>query len=252
MLCSMPKLFIDLLQVTCIYATGEAFASGAWDEETRTYERDLVLCTMSNPAYQGAYCVLSLLPFYIRFMQCARELYEYAPWYSQRKRTNGWRKQLLNMLKYLTQMSVIAISLSSGTWNSLWVVASVVSTLYAFTWDVLVDWGLGPQPVRRATRILIGEPKLNYPHSADTTGATYWIRSVRALPDSWYVGGVLLDMTSRLGWAIYISPGQKVVQQNTSLALGAVELIRRALWGLFRLEWEQVQTLIVTEPSGSQ
>ena len=43
------------------------------------------------------------------------------------------------------------------------------------------------------------------------SAATYWLRSVRALPDSWYVVGIALDLLLRLGWAIYISPGQQVV-----------------------------------------
>jgi hypothetical protein len=42
-----------------------------------------------------------------------------------------------------------------------------------------------------------------------------------------------------MSWAIYISPGQKVVQQHVILVLGCVELLRRAQWALLRLEWEQ-------------
>lgn len=43
---------------------------------------------------------------------------------------------------------------------------------------------------------------------------------------------------ARLGWAVYISPGQQVVQQHVILLLGCVELLRRAQWAAFRLEWE--------------
>lgn len=45
---------------------------------------------------------------------------------------------------------------------------------------------------------------------------------------------------ARLGWAVYISPGQQVVQQHTILLLGCVELMRRAQWAAIRLEWEQL------------
>ena len=204
-LCSMPKLAADLLQVSCIYATGEAFAAGEWDAVRLKFEHEPTVCNMSNPAYSAAFSVLSLLPFYIRFMQCARALFDH---FSEGKQSAAWRKQALNMLKYTSQMFVIAVSLCSGTWNGLWLCASIFSTLFSFAWDVLVDWGLGPQPVRRLTRRLIGEPKLNYPHLADPSSATYWIRSVRALPTAWYVGGVTVDLTFRLGWAIYISPGR--------------------------------------------
>jgi len=99
---------------------------------------------------------------------------------------------------------------------------------------------LGPQPLRRAVRELIGEPsyhsKQNRLDSAD-----FWLRPVRALPEHWYVVGISLDLSSRLSWAIYISPGQTVVQAHVTLLLGAIELARRAMWGLFRLEWEQIR-----------
>ena len=38
---SMPKVFIDLLYAGCIYATGEAWASGAWDPARGAFEHDL-------------------------------------------------------------------------------------------------------------------------------------------------------------------------------------------------------------------
>ena len=37
---------------------------------------------------------------------------------------------------------------------------------------------------------------------------------------------------------VYISPGQQVVQQHWILLLGCVELLRRAQWAAFRLEWQ--------------
>ena len=44
---------------------------------------------------------------------------------------------------------------------------------------------------------------------------------------------------ARLTWALYISPGQQVVQQHIILLLGCLELLRRAQWALLRMEWEQ-------------
>ena len=72
-------------------------------------------------------------------------------------------------------------------------------------------------------------------------GAAYWLRSVRALPDEWYAFGIIFDLVARLSWAVYISPGQTVVEANVTLLLGTIELLRRASWGLFRLEWEQIR-----------
>ena len=66
------------------------------------------------------------------------------------------------------------------------------------------------------------------------------LRPVRVFPDSVYVTAIALNCVARLGWAIYISPGQRIVAQNTTLVLGAVELYRRAQWALLRVEWEQI------------
>jgi hypothetical protein len=49
-----------------------------------------------------------------------------------------------------------------------------------------------------------------------------------------------LNLALRLGWAILISPEQAYVQQNFVLVLGSLELIRRCLWAVFRVEWEHI------------
>ena len=153
----------------------------------------------------------------------------------------GRRQPAANALKYCTSLLVQFISLFGGRNNTttyhVWLTASIVSTLFAFSWDVLIDWGLGPQPLRRAVRRILTP---SAPKGGEYTGASYWLRVVRVFPDSWYVAGILADFVARLGWAVYISPGQQVVANHTTLLLGTVELIRRAIWALFRLEWEQI------------
>ena len=49
---SMPKCFIDLLFATCIYASGEAFAVGAWRHTNHTFEHELTVCTPSDPTFK--------------------------------------------------------------------------------------------------------------------------------------------------------------------------------------------------------
>ena len=71
---SMPKCFSDLSFAACIYATGEAFQVGEWQHSTRTFERSLVVCTSTDPTYKIINAMLSLLPFCIRWLQCARQV----------------------------------------------------------------------------------------------------------------------------------------------------------------------------------
>ena len=100
--------------------------------------------------------------------------------------------------------------------KSCWYATACGSTVFAYIWDLKMDWGhpaLSPAPAP-------GEPARRYPA---------WSYNVAACTNA----------VARLGWAVYISPDQKVVQQHMILLLGCVELMRRAQWAAFRLEWEQ-------------
>lgn len=241
---SMPKCFVDLLFATCLYASGEAFSVGAWQRQQETFQHSLVTCTPAHPTYRAVNAVLTLLPFCIRLLQCVRQIYD-----ATREGGDGCRQPLANALKYSTSLLVQGISLVGGSardsqmWRA-WVGVSVVSTVFAFLWDVLIDWGLGPQPLRRAVRGLLTP---SAPSGGQYTGASYWLRPVRVFNVYWYVAGILADLLARLSWAVYISPGQQVVANHMTLVLGSIELTRRANWALFRLEWEQILRMAKSE-----
>ena len=302
---SMPKCFSDLFYTVCIYTTGEApWGTGRWEKKELAFSRGLTICTESNPPYRTIRLLLSALPFWIRLMQCARAYYD--------GRCSD-RRHLFNGLKYCCSISVVIQSqLGDGSRSTSWVALSTISTIYAFFWDILIDWGLGPAwwrvrvhgevptyspPSSRDTSVpsmrripsaaqlnvaaqlernrrrmarqsyeeYSGSPsrdagprsfdvgpgsshgdRLSYapdslhPAPAAATSGNWLLRPVRVFPDSIYFGAIGLNCLARLSWAIYISPGQQIVAQNTTLLLGAVELYRRAQWALLRVEWEQI------------
>ncbi len=244
---SMPKCFIDLLYSSCIYATGEAFATGDWHEQRHEFDRDLSFCTVSDPIYRSAFRLLSILPFYIRLMQCLRQI-----WDAARAGSENWRQPLANSCKYTASILVQVVSMARGDSEiaqELWFGTSIFSTLFAFSWDVLVDWGLGPQPLRRLVRRKLSP---SAPHGQEFSGASYWLRPVRVFSPIWYAAAILIDFVARLSWAVYISPDQRVVAQNATLLLGTVELLRRAVWALFRVEWEQILRMAQSEHEKSE
>jgi hypothetical protein len=57
-----------------------------------------------------------------------------------------------------------------------------------------------------------------------------------------YYLAILLDLLLRLGWALVISPEQPYLQQHFVLMLGVLELLRRFMWTVFRVEWEAIRT----------
>ncbi|CAE7682352.1 PHO1-H4, partial [Symbiodinium microadriaticum] len=97
-------------------------------------------------------------------------------------------------------------------------VVSAVTTAYCFYWDVVMDWGLGNRDV------------------------PYFLlrRELYFQPMTYYTA-IVLDLVMRLGWAILISPSQTYLQQHLVLLLGCVELLRRFMWAVFRVEWEWIK-----------
>lgn len=58
-----------------------------------------------------------------------------------------------------------------------------------------------------------------------------------------YYAAVFVDFLARLGWALVISPQQPYLQQHFILLLAAVEISRRCMWAVLRVEWEFVKSL---------
>eukprot|EP01037_Dinobryon_pediforme_P046854 gene46854-60469_t len=77
--------------------------------------------------------------------------------------------------------------------------AATVNSLYSFLWDVVMDWGLV----------------------------------------SVYLLAVILNLTLRFSWAMNRLPWFKELDMTVvilSIELG--EIFRRAMWNVFRIEWE--------------
>ena len=68
------------------------------------------------------------------------------------------------------------------------------------------------------------------------------LRPEMRYPKWCYYCAVALNAVARCGWAIYISPDQTVLAAHMVLVLGCVELLRRSVWALLRLEWEDIHT----------
>ncbi|CAH9141357.1 unnamed protein product [Cuscuta epithymum] len=97
--------------------------------------------------------IVLVLPYFFRLFQCLRQ-------YKDTKEKNA----LLNALKYSTAVPVIFLSalkyhVFSHNWDNLyrplWLLSSVLNSLYSFYWDLNRDWDLGC-----FTRIF----KFNKPH----------------------------------------------------------------------------------------
>ena len=61
----MPKIFVDVLQTGCLYASGGIFAAN-WDKASQRFESGNAACTNANLSYKVPLIVLSVLPFWLR------------------------------------------------------------------------------------------------------------------------------------------------------------------------------------------
>ena len=114
---------------------------------------------------------------------------------------------------------------------------SVISTLYCSWWDLYMDWGFPVGARALGVSQYLGETAVADPLDG------------RLFPRRSFQVGALANTVARAGWAVYISPDQRILQQHVVLLLGCVELLRRAQWATFRLEWEQIHRHLHDEPT---
>jgi hypothetical protein len=96
--------------------------------------------TCSAPQLHWIRAVCAAIPYLFRLIQCGRRFYD-----------SREGRDLVNAGKYCSSLLVICFaalhdyfdSVEFGTYRIIYIVIACVATLYAFIWDVFMDWGLG-------------------------------------------------------------------------------------------------------------
>lgn len=162
--------------------------------------------------------LLAALPFAIRVRQCSIQ-------YLGCNDSLGRIPIMLNIIKYCTAFPPIFIACMAtlGYYHPylpfLTSVLTAVNSLYSFTWDIMMDWGL--------LQISLKEGKLV-------------TRSQSYFPTLLYYCVSVSNLILRFAWAsnIYIPYFQQMEPHHLVFMLEVVEVIRRAVWNIFRIEWE--------------
>jgi len=161
--------------------------------------------------------IIAILPGLWRFLQCLRRYRDSKDWW-----------QLVNAGKYSTGFFVVITSLLHSVFPNdsgflvLWILSILTSTCYTYTWDIKKDWGLG----MRSNQYL--RPRLLYRNK------------------KFYYAAMVANLIMRFMWTLTISPQAMGIIINPILfatILAGVEIVRRALWNLFRLENEQLSNV---------
>lgn len=169
--------------------------------------------------------LFTAIPYFLRLRQCVAEYI--ASDYQQ-------KRSLANALKYASSFPVIAFSAIHKHNKSVyhwWLISVVINSLFSFWWDVRNDWGL---------HFLDSNVWLVKDGSYKTP-----LRSVLLYrqPRKYYAA-IFVDFILRFTWSLKLSSHLHTYIELESgvFALEILEIMRRYLWCLFRLEWEVIKT----------
>ncbi|XP_059317309.1 phosphate transporter PHO1 homolog 10-like [Lycium ferocissimum] len=171
----------------------------------------------SHNVYNIFYFILAIIPYWFRFFQCVRRLFEEK---DQAQAYNGLRYFLTILAVVIKTAYVLRKSL---TWEVLAILSSLITTFFNTYWDIVVDWGL----LRRKSKNKFLRDKLILRHKS-----VYFIAMV-------------LDVLLRFAWL------QLVLKFNVPSLRGStvssifacLEVIRRGMWNFFRLENEHLNNV---------
>jgi hypothetical protein len=110
--------------------------------------------------------------------------------------------------------------------QQLFVLSAVVNSTYTFVWDVLMDWGmLQWDKDRGCWRLSMREQMIISPNK------------------SIYAALAAFNLSLRFLWAIAIF-GAVPTRGHGMFFFEAMELVRRTVWAVFRIEWEYVAKVL--------
>lgn len=200
-------------------------------------------------------------PVLVRMKQC---FYEY--------RTTNQKQHLFNFMKYSAllgpilvnmsiKLSMLKLSTTTETsttdldkLNNWWYLASAISSLYLFTWDVHMDWGLGLfQPLlgRKSTKYYPIRSKLVFRRHAIYYSIIIFDFMIRFI----WVFKIFVLMETEIELGLRHRVGNFLFGYNFLLVgyviLETLELLRRWLWCF--LKWENdMSKLQMSDPETIQ
>ncbi|XP_052868555.1 xenotropic and polytropic retrovirus receptor 1 isoform X1 [Anopheles cruzii] len=208
---SLVTALLDFQFLVCFYAT-----NGNWIEVNNNTDQCMEHSYIIRP-------LVNCLPAWFRFAQCLRRYRD----------SREAFPHLANAGKYATTFCVVIFATLRNA-NSyryedsfdnvflwLWLLSSVVSSCYAYTWDIKMDWGLFDR----------------------NAGENTFLREeiVYSMPFFYYFA-IIEDLVLRFAWilAYGLSESGLVSGDLMTSILAPLEVFRRFVWNFFRLENEHL------------
>ena len=167
--------------------------------------------------------LLASLPFAIRMRQCCIQLDGVSD-------TMSKIPIILNLLKYFSAFPPLWLAAYASlgyTHPNLPLIAAIMATinsLYSFLWDIIMDWGLIN---------IYRNGKFNF-------------RNRLLLPTICYLPAVIINLIMRFSWAANrIQFLSHLHASHLILIVELGEVMRRAMWNIYRIEWEVVNHEVI-------
>uniref|UniRef100_A0A034W936 Xenotropic and polytropic retrovirus receptor 1 n=1 Tax=Bactrocera dorsalis TaxID=27457 RepID=A0A034W936_BACDO len=208
---SIVPAFLDIPFIICFFGENPSWHKTGYGSSTCV--RDI---SMVRP-------IVAILPAYWRFAQCIRRYRD----------TREAFPHLVNAAKYATSFFVVIFSYKfqitsdgyftskDNPWFYCWIVAAIVSSCYAYTWDIKMDWGLFDAKA----------------------GDNRFLREEIVYSSTWfYYFGIVEDLVLRFGWTVSMSLIEAGYMEGDVMMtiLSPLEVFRRFIWNYFRLENEHL------------
>lgn len=239
-LTSFTRILADSLYASCwvmsgafLHPTGPESGNG---NNAHSFGSDYMYCSGNTMFLLTAY--IQLIPLTIRFLQCCRNLYDATP---------NWRQfslypQGFNAIKYLLSISVVLATVESvglgfqSIGFTLFLI--VITTIYKWWWDVAMDWGLFD--------VLPTSPWDLISIKAFTEKHLFLRKSLMYPSPLFYYLCIWLDLALRFMWVLSLLPPSmfgSFVGYQLKLFIASMELLRRCMWGILRVEYEHLKML---------
>ncbi|XP_072379362.1 solute carrier family 53 member 1-like [Diabrotica undecimpunctata] len=206
---SLITFFTDMQYFICFYITNDSWSVG----------KDANYCVAN---FLGLRAFVACLPPWFRFAQCLRRYRD----------TKEAFPHIANAVKYATSFFVVIFSTLNKIFDDkfesgenpffyLWIGSSLISSCYAYTWDIKLDWGLFDAKA----------------------GDNKFLREEIVYSSTWfYYFAIIEDFILRFGWAFLISMTEMgfAVEHSMVTILAPLEVFRRFMWNYFRLENEHL------------
>ncbi|KAL7532060.1 hypothetical protein ACHAXR_007255, partial [Thalassiosira sp. AJA248-18] len=195
--------------------------------------------------------IAASLPYLIRARQCI-VMHTIGSMKSDPKRY----QHMLNAIKYSTSLwplivsayqKVVTTEEEKATLEKVLIVLFVINSTYSLAWDIIMDWGMMQNPQAMVPESCSGGGPIS--GSKPQSCAHSVLRSRLRFGASSSVGILLIDMILRYSWLLRfwekdLFPSSDIYILCTQF----LEALRRALWNLLRVEWENIKQTRGKEP----